>query len=268
MKRYIKSAGQVSSITDPQELERIASNLIANLRRNFDRNDYHELKSILESEYCPASVIDEAFSLKGTILATDFLSNPNCSESTLYKVATDLANRYNRMSVSYVKQVVGYILSHPNLSNRVARQLVQIDDINCLKKLSSFSNKIDASIRELARKRINQLSNTKHSRIAKKINWNKKIPLREEWLEWAGTDDEAYAIERLEDNGHTVVDTLNEACQIIYDNSSSVDDALAMIDRAYGNSINLIPLTDVGDWEDQQNIYLQWMQDFHPEELD
>lgn len=99
-----------------------------------------------------------------------------------------------------------------------------------------------------------------------KFNLTKKRNLSDKWFEWAGTDDVDECISILEDNGYVVVNSLADACNLIYENSSDLEDALSTIEYAYGNSEGIIPLADF-DLQNQYSIYTQWLKKTHPKEI-
>lgn len=102
------------------------------------------------------------------------------------------------------------------------------------------------------------------------LSWNAPVSIQEyyPWQEsefYAEASDEDL-IEHCEENGIGFFETLGEACQAYHDNNSDVDDVLSSIDRDYGNDTTPIPLRSCGDWKDQQDVYLEWLSEFYPEE--
>lgn len=103
--------------------------------------------------------------------------------------------------------------------------------------------------------------------------FEQSAPLSDKWFEWAFGDDEGdydvtdeMIIEKLEDNGYTVVDTLKEACDIYWnDADGDIEQALGALDVDFGNSVGVIPLVDLGYPEDQ-DTFLEYCQIYHPEE--
>ena len=98
----------------------------------------------------------------------------------------------------------------------------------------------------------------------------------ERWYEWALGDKDEEELEELddeelealvkdtmEDNGYRVVDTLKEACDMIFDYcNGDIEECLGQLDIDYGNSVGVFPLVDEPD---QEETFLDYCSIYHPE---
>ena len=218
MKRMIRAASytDIAYLTDSNKLRDIVEKNIALYEQTGDRDAYWNIVYAIRNSNTPSDAISKAAKLT-EMQASDFASNPNCSEPTLFRIAKGVAEgKYAHPSARYQYD----ILNHSNFSDRIAEELLKylakyksISDIEYI--ISHYPSKLSSRTIRIAEKLITQGDKHADSESLDQpaiVDWDEVIPIDDKWFKWADTADERVVKEKLEDNGYAVFSTLGEAC--------------------------------------------------------
>ena len=100
------------------------------------------------------------------------------------------------------------------------------------------------------------------------INWNYSVSIRDfypsTWNVPKGMTEED-ALDILEREGYSWYPTLKDACEELYEISGGdMDEAFEILQNMHENDLESCPLSSFGDYEDQYEVYEEYVKEFHP----